>query len=222
NQAVNTAPEVNNLKCAQAFLDNCISYLEAYAILLESERSDRQFIALPKYSTRREIGKLLKWDKEHDDRGLLTMLLEPGELTKPQPLEKPSQPWHLYTNNLPSEIQDKASNVGDRVLNALDNVHIFYYKPHDWLPALRVEVAATIAKNNNRLAIVLRGIKDQCATGAMLEPYPIYLADRMVKSLARALPAFRQVATQRISEKYEGDIGEVFFAMHGYRTESGV
>lgn len=44
----------------------------------------------------------------------------------------------------------------------------------------------------------------------MLEPYPIYLADRIVKSLARSLPAFRQIATQYISEKYDGDIGEVF------------
>ena len=55
----------------------------------------------------------------------------------------------------------------------------------------------------------------------MLEPYPIYLADRTVKALARAIPTFRQVATQRISELYDGEIGDVFFAMHGYRTESG-
>jgi hypothetical protein len=69
---------------------------------------------------------------------------------------------------------------------------------------------------------VIQGLRSQCATAAMLEPYPIYLADRTVKSLARAVPAFRQVATQRVSEKYDGDIGEVFFAMHGYRSESGV
>ena len=55
----------------------------------------------------------------------------------------------------------------------------------------------------------------------MLEPYPIYLADRTVKALARAIPAFRQVTTQQISKRYEGDIGEVFFAMHGYRSETG-
>ena len=55
----------------------------------------------------------------------------------------------------------------------------------------------------------------------MLEPYPIYLADRMARALARALPAFRQVMTQKISERYGGDIGEVFFAMHNYRSESG-
>lgn len=55
----------------------------------------------------------------------------------------------------------------------------------------------------------------------MLEPYPVYLADRMVKSLTRAIPAFRQITTQRISERYTGDIAEVFFAMNGYRSETG-
>lgn len=43
----------------------------------------------------------------------------------------------------------------------------------------------------------------------------------MVKALARAIPAFRQVATQQVSERYEGEVGEVFFGMHGYRSESG-
>ena len=69
--------------------------------------------------------------------------------------------------------------------------------------------------------MVLRGIKEQSAVASMLEPYPLYMADRMAKSLAGAIPAFRQVATQRISEDYDGDIGEVFFAMHGYRSEGG-
>ena len=92
---------------------------------------------------------------------------------------------------------------------------------HPWLPALRVEVSKGIGVNSHRLATVVQGLKQQCATPSMLEPYPIYLADRMVKALARAVPAFRQVTTQRISEHYKGDIGEVFFAMHGYRSDSG-
>ena len=76
-------------------------------------------------------------------------------------------------------------------------------------------------RSQHRLATVVQGLKYQCATAAMLEPYPLYLADRTVKALAKAVPAFRQVTTQRICENYEGDIGEVFFAMHGYRSEAG-
>lgn len=218
NQALNTAPHTA-LKCGEEFIRNSESYLDAYRTLLRSERSDRQFIALPKYATRREIGQRVGWPENHDDRGLLTLILQPGELTRPLPLEQPAQPWHI---NLPSSLVGALAPLVDDIIDALDQVHVFYYKPHEWLPALRVETAASVARNTHRLATVIQGLRSQCASAAMLEPYPIYLADRTVKSLARAVPAFRQVATQRVSEKYDGDIGEVFFAMHGYRSESGI
>ena len=226
NQALNKAPDTVQLRCAQEFLDNCSSYLEAYLTVLRSERSDKHFVALPKYSTRREIGKELAWPESYNDRGMLTMLLNPGELTKPRLLEHPrdsegNTTWHLSTQRLPAELKRKTAELADEVVSALGPIRVFYYKPQEWLPALRVEVSASVASNTHRLATVVQGIKHQTATPSMLEPYPIYLADRTVKALARATPAFRQVTTQRISEQYEGDIGEVFFAMHGYRSETG-
>jgi hypothetical protein len=220
NQAPNLAPEARWLRCSQEFLAQSRDYLDAYQTLLRSERSDRNYIGLPKYSTRREIGRAMGWRQEHDDRGLLTLLLQPGEFTNPRPLEQPANPWHLNTGAL-AESTTRASGLAADIVSLVQRIHIFYYKPHDWLPALRVETAQDIALNDHRLAVVLQGLKHQCATAAMLEPYPLYLADRTVKALARAIPAFRQVTTQRVSERYEGDIGEVFFAMHGYRSEAG-
>lgn len=220
NQALNMAPS-SSLKCASEFLNNCGDYLDAYNMLLRSERSDRQFIAMPKYATRREIGKRVGWPEDHDDRGLLTLILKPGEFTKPLPLERHGE-WHLNIDRLPSITREAVAPLAEDIVTALGQIHVFYYKPHDWLPALRVETASAVAHNTHRVATIIQGLRSQCATSAMLEPFPIYLADRTVKSLARAVPAFRQVATQRISERYEGDIGEVFFAMHGYRSESGV
>jgi len=221
NQALTQAPNTSSLRCSQEFIAYCREYLEAYRIILRSERSDKNYVGLPKYSTRREVGQMMGWPGTHDDRGLLTLLLKAGELTRPQPLEPPEQQWHLYTNQLPTEIRPHVHELAVEIIAHLQNVQVFYYKPHDWLPALRVEVAHNIALNRHRLACVIQGLKYQCATGAMLEPYPLYLADRTVKSLARAIPVFRQVTTQQISEHYDGDIGEVFFAMHGYRTEAG-
>lgn len=226
NQALNKAPETKDLHCSEEFLGHCVEYLRAYLALLRSERSDKQYIALPKYSTRREIGRALGWPSGHDDRGMLTLLLNAGELTKPMPLEHPRDAqgnitWHLNTGRLPREIGREANALADEIISALGAVHVFYYKPHNWLPALRIEAAAGITNNPHRLATVVQGLKHQTATPSMLEPYPIYLADRTVKALARAIPAFRQVTTQHISEKYNGDIGEVFFAMHGYRSEAG-
>ena len=221
NQALNLAPDTPNLRCSQEFICRACDYLEAYRALLWAKRSDKNYIALPKYSTRREIGDLMGWTGEHDDRGLLTLLLQPGEFTQPHLLEQPDQEWHLNTKRLPESTRDHTRNIASDIVEGLHQMYIFYYKPHEWLPALRVETARDIALNDHRLASVIQGLKHQCATAAMLEPYPLYLADRTVKALARALPTFRHVATQRISEKYVGDIGEVFFAMHGYRSESG-
>lgn len=226
NQALNTAPDANELRCSEEFLGHCVEYLNAYLALLRSERSDKQYAALPKYSTRREIGRALGWPPSHDDRGMLTLLLNPGEVTKPLELEHPRDhqgnvTWHLNTGRLPSEVKKQANELADEIVSALLPVHVFYYKPQDWLPALRVEVAASVASNTYRLATVVQGLKHQCATASMLEPYPIYLADRTAKALARAIPAFRQVTTQRVCERYQGDIGEVYFAMHGYRSETG-
>jgi hypothetical protein len=221
NQAINQAPEAPYLRCSQEFLAQCGDYLEAYQDILRAPRSDKNYIGLPKYSTRREIGQKVGWPGNHDDRGFLTLLLQPGELTQPLSLEKPTQEWHLNTNRLPNETRKRIDEITPNIVSGLNEMHIFYYKPHDWLPALRVEVAQDIALNRHRLACVVQGIKHQCATPSMLEPYPLYLADRTVKAMAKALPSFRQVTTQRISEKYEGDIGEVFFAMHGYRSETG-
>jgi len=221
NQALNAAPDAPDLHCAQEFMQNCSAYLEAYRFILYAERSDQHFISLPKYSTRREIGHMMHWTTGYDDRGLLTWLLHPGELTRPLPLEQPEQAWHLNLQRLPRETRAQVETLTDDIVTGLSQVSIFYYKPQAWLPALRVEVAQSIANNLHRLAVVVQGLKHQCATASMFEPYPLYLADRTVKALTKALPTFRQVATQRISEKYDGDIAEVFFAMHGYRSESG-
>jgi hypothetical protein len=226
NQALSKVSETPSLRCAQAFTEHCLTYLECYLTLLRSERSDKHYAALPKYSTRREIGTELGWGPGYDDRGMLTLLLNPGYLTKPRPLEQPRDregniTWHLNTGRLPAAVKSRASELADEIVSALGVVRVFYYKPQDWLPALRVEVSDTVASNTHRLATVVQGLKHQSATPSMLEPYPIYLADRTAKALARAIPAFRQVTTQRISEQYEGDIGEVFFAMHGYRSEAG-
>jgi len=221
NQALNKAPQVTRLRCAQTFLEHCGEYLEAYCRILQPDRSDKHYVALPKYSTRREIGLALGWPESHDDRGLLTLILNPGELTRPRPLEQPEQDWHLNTSRIPEVVKSRVDRCAQQIINSLTRVQVFYYKPHDWLPALRVEVAESVAANTHQLATVVQGLKHQCAVASMLEPYPIYLADRMVKALARAIPAFRQVTTQHISEGYDGEVGDIFFAMHGYRSDSG-
>lgn len=220
NQALNKAPEVPALKCAKEFMGNAVDYLKAYAEMLRAPRTGKIFTGVPKYSTRKEIGRRLGWASAHDDRGMLTYLLQAGELTRPLPLEQPQQDWHLNVRS----VQQRTPGIEEivhSIIQGLHQLHVFYYKPHEYVPALRIEIARSIAANKNRLSVLLQGIKHQCATAAMLEPYPLYLADRTAKALSRSIPTFRQVATQRVAEKYAGNINEVFFSLHGYRSESG-
>lgn len=221
NQALARAAENPTLKITFALKDRAIGGMTAYLEILRSRRADRYYVFSPKYSTNREIGKQLKWPESYDDRGMLTMLLEPGEFTSPVSLQKPQSPWHITTDAIPASDKTKGEELEREITSELDNVVVIYYKPHIWLPALRLETNKGVVANKSRLACLLHGVKHQCGTPAILEPYPLYLADRMVKSLARAIPAFRQAATQSIAEKYTGNFDEVFYGMHGYRTDSG-
>ena len=224
NQGFSKAKECLHLKTVKGYLVKEIQpFLEAYYCLLDPPRNDRQWVAIPKYTSRREIGEKLGWPDSHDDRGLLSSILEPGEYTSPALLSTYS--WHLGTavvNDFTDvAIPKEIDRIVEQVLQSLNRVHFLYYRPHAYMPALRLEMSQTIAKNRPRLGIVLQGIKDQCSTAAIMEPYPLYLADRMVKHLPRAVPAFRQITSQHLAEDYQGNIDDVFVGLHSYRTESG-
>jgi hypothetical protein len=221
NQALSKAADSPALQTSTEFLDHLLAFLDAYHEVLQPSRSDRCFVGLPKYTTRREVGRRLGWPEHQDDRGLLTLLLQAGELTRPLPLEQPRQEWHLTVGTLGTSTRAAVEERARRISAALREICVVYYKPHQWLPVLRIELPAAVAESPDRLAMVIQALRYQSATPGMFEPYPLYLADRTVKALARAVPAFRQVATQHIAQHYEGDVAEVYLGMHGYRSESG-
>jgi hypothetical protein len=98
---------------------------------------------------------------------------------------------------------------------------MIYYRPSEYYPVLRIEISPSVATNNYRLAILFESIKLQCGTPGIIEPYPLYFADRMVKHLRKALPAIRRTATQDLTLNWKGSEGNVYFALHGYRTDWG-
>jgi len=189
--------------------------LKSYVTILLSERTDKVFAGVPKYTTRKEITKTLSDCGEYEDRGLLTFVLEAGEFVGPHELEKPQQPWHIGTSN-----HDLQGIIG-KVISAADQLFIVYYRPFDHFPALRLEIAGSIASNPQRLAVLFESLRLQCGSPGIMEPYPLFLADRMVKHLSTALPAIRRATTQEMSRKWENTLGNMYLAMHGYRTEFG-
>jgi NurA domain len=181
--------------------------LKCYEEILSAPRSDKDYAAVPKYTSKKEIVSMLDM-RDYEDRGLLTLVLKPGELTEPLQLQPPDQPYHLP---VPS----------GNTITALLQVHVLYYRPYGHMPALRIEVPQSIAKNSQRLANVIEAVRLQCGAPGMFEPYPLYLADRMVKHLSVALPAIRRATTQQMAAAWPDDMGEVYLSMHGYRTERG-
>ncbi len=222
NQALNKCQEAFHLETTKNFRQKAPSFLSIYSEILASTRSDRCWLAIPKYTTRREIGQKMGWPDTYDDRGLLSLMLEPGEYTSPTPLQQPNEPWHLNLDPLDATTREAAKRMEEKIISSLGKIRIVYYRPYPWLPALRVEMSHVVAENQARLATALHGIRHQCGTPAVMEPYPLYMADRMVKHLPKAIPTFRQVTSQHIAETYRGDIDEIFIGLHGYRTESGV
>ena len=216
NQAVNKALELvkgsGGTPLVSELIDRVEGFLEDYRSILSSDRSDKVWVGVPKYTTKRELGERFGWSSNYDDRAVLSGLLEPGEFTHPIPMGSPSQPWHL---RLPS------GEVSREFDDLLRKIHIIYYRPHRWTPAFRIEVSPYVASNEATLALLLHGVKYQSGTPGILEPYPLYIADRMVKPLGRAMSALRQVATKKMIELDTEAVEEIFFGMHGYRSEGG-
>jgi hypothetical protein len=221
NQALSRANAAYAPRFGEALKRRAKDGLAAYLTILKSQRSDKCWVFCPKYTTNREIGIEMEWPLSHDDRGMLTMLLEAGEFTDARNLQEPESSWHINTSCVPQRDREEAKQLEEDVVAALGNVAVIYYKPSRWSPTLRLEVNREVAANRSRLAALLQGVKLQSGSAAIMEPYPLYLADRMVNSLPGAIPAFRQVATQSIAVAYTGSLDEVFYGMHGYRTESG-
>ncbi|MHA2621512.1 MAG: DNA double-strand break repair nuclease NurA [bacterium JZ-2024 1] len=221
NQAINKIleweNEGNQTQVGEEIKRRFKGFLKDYKSILESSRTDKLWVSLPKYTTKRELGKMFNWLHQYDDRAVLTTILSPGEFTSPIQLEAPQQPWHLRLPFNDKELE----RLKNEVISAINSLHVMYYRPHSWTPVFRIEMASSIATNNSRIAVLLQGLKYQSGTPGILEPYPLYIADRMVKHLGGAIFAFRQTATRRMTELHKGEIGEIFFSMLGYRTESG-
>jgi hypothetical protein len=203
------------LKSAPAKISQILSVrvdqtLKYYHEILTCSRTDKAYAGIPKYTSKNEISSKVNVTG-YEDRALLSLILEPGELTTPLKMAPPEQPYHLTGGG----------TIGSDIANALLELRVFYYRPYMHLPALRVEVPEAIAQNRQRLAVILEALKLQSGSPSMMEPYPLYLADRMVKHLPIALPALRRTVTQEMATKWEGNIGDVYMAMHGYRSEVG-
>jgi hypothetical protein len=217
---------------ADKIRDSYKEFLISYKKILESNCIEKQWVGIPKYTSRNDIGDLLGWPTDYDDRAILTLILNEGEYTIPRPFTA-KENWHMKIPkfNLDNSINSKNDNselegLMNDVLRKIIELHVIYYKPYRWSPALRIEIPSSIAIDKKRLYPLLQNIKNQCIVPSIMEPYPLYLADRIVKHIAPAIPAYKQILTSSMTEldkeNTEDDISDIIFIMHSYRTESGM
>lgn len=186
--------------------------LNGYLDILKGKKTDRVAAAVPKYSQRNEICRKLNI-VDFDDKGLLSLVLAPGEYTEPVRMEK-VEGGRWLTAKLPKEVSDTVCAIED----ALSEAYVLYYKPRKDFPAVRLEVGKAVANNKARLASLLEAIKTQSGVPSMMEPYPVFLADKMVKHLPNALPYMKDNAVLELAAKWDKNIDGVILATRGYRT----
>jgi hypothetical protein len=188
--------------------------LDRFLALIESDRT----IAVPKYSGRNELDSLLKEIDlpETDGKTLATVILEPDEYIRPLPIFHfggEDTEYHLPEKYCPRSRQDQMNR-------SIENMRVIFYRPYGWAPAMRLEVTAPIATSQARLSMVLEGIKRQVFSPAVTEPYPLFLADRMVKSLGAGVAVIEQTVAQH-AVGASADTEATLLCLQNYRTEGG-
>jgi NurA domain len=183
--------------------------------VLQSDRT----IAMPKFTSRNELTRdgYLRPPRPIDGKTLATMTLEPFEYTTPLPLNDASD-TAAAVDHLPLKYCPKEDL--EEIRSALGRIRVVYFRPFAWLPALRLELPGAMAASPQRLAMVLEGITRQFATPAVGEPYPLFLADRMVKSLGAGVAAIEQHVAQYVTGSIS-DVETTMICLMNYRTQGG-
>jgi hypothetical protein len=190
-----------------------------FVTTLTSPRVDQFFVAIPKYTSRNEVGMKLKeyglttpLIDEIDDKGLLSFVLEPLEYIGPLPLTRPEDRWHF------TGVSDKAEQ---EIVEAMNNLQVLYFRPSRMHPALRVEVSSSVANEKHRLRVLLEALLNQTTVPGIMEPYPLYIADLFVKHVHGGLIELREAAIGEMGKRKELDLSDFYLALHDYRSERG-
>jgi hypothetical protein len=213
-QALYTIDGVDN-HLSEILLERMKATMEAYETIVHARRSDQQFVSVPKYTSHNQITKILLKEGVYEDRALLSFVLHAGEYIRPFPFKVPDGLWSFAEPILKETGNLKA------IIDGMSNLYVVYYRPYLHSPTFRLELPRSVATDKNRLSMVFEAIRLQCGTPGIFEPYPLYLADRMVKQMGKVIPAIRKATTQEMLQFWDQSEAEVYLLMHGYRTEIG-
>ena len=205
-EGLRPALETKESKISQEFINRIKTSIISFKTIFESGDAKKIWVGFPQNSFKKEYVTRLNWPKYFDEKILFTILLSPGEFTAPVPVD---QAELLRVKKIPIK-DDKFSAVKDSLTEAIGNLHVLYYRPHNWTTAFRIESAPSALEDPSRLAMLLHSIKFQCSTAGITVPYPIYSVERMADSLEKAMPSLRKSATSHITNLHKDDLGDIF------------
>lgn len=184
--------------------------------LLGSNRT----VAMPKFTSRNELAGDggIRPPVDVDGKTLATMILSPGEYTKPLAIHTSDEPGSMQVDHLPDNYCSESDMK--ELLSGLRGLKVVYFRPYVWLPAFRMELPRPIADSATRLSIALEGVMRQLFSPAVIEPYPLFLADRMVKSLGSGVAVIEQAVAQHVAGD-SPDVENTLLFLQNYRTEGG-
>lgn len=218
NQAVVAAIEAPELTISAELEKRMPDALKNYLSIVSNSQSDRAYVGVPKYTSDDGISSLLNITGYKNDRNLMTIVLEAGEYTEPRPLKSPNSPWHINVSNLNASDSIGLQTMANEACEKLNDVHIIYYRPKDQMPALRLETTASTAQNRHQLSALLSAVQNQCQSATTMEPFPLFIADRMVKNISPAMAAVIGLTTSHSGLNYSGPTSDIYHGLHSYRT----
>ena len=218
NQALAASSDAPDLTITEALHDRLQDALEAYRDILSNPRSDIAYVGVPKYTSNDEISAEVGVVESGDDRSLMTLILEAGEYTTPRRLKRPNSPWHINTAGVLPSYGHDLQDLANESCKYLNDVHILYYRPNNQIPALRLETTNGTANNRHQLAMLLSAVQGQCQSARTMEPFPLFIADRMVKSLSPSMAAVIGLTTTEAGLKYSGPTSDIYHGLRSYRT----
>ena len=186
---------------------------------LATTATELKVIAMPKYDSSRAICERLAahlgQELPGDDKYLLGILLEAGELTTPQQVAV--DPWaSLHFDAREKEDHDLRDALEKSIEPFREReISFTYFKPDEFSPAFRIELKRQT--DQTEIDAVCSTIASQITGPFVREPYPQYLADVMAKSVGLGLGALKTAVQLGLSGLGKPEIAELL--VHSYRTE---
>jgi len=202
-----------------------LDVVENLARLCDDQKGAR-IIACPKSDSSTDLAERMR--RKHgvdilsNDKFLATMLLQPGEMTRPVAVPRS---WERLRVRVPENLHDPQAAA---LANALDeasgplrimdepgrNVGLFYVKPHGASTAVKVEFKRHHGRDyGGRLAC---SVSAETPAPHFQEPFCQWLADAWAKSIGPASEAALQGLTMELAGRGAGDYIE--FLLRSYRS----